>query len=268
MPPQGMPHPQRSRIRGVHHAGCPARSTAPGRRRSNPGRYVVHRLNRTEYGNAIRDLLALDVDVTELLPSDGGDFGFDNIAASLSTSPLLLERYLTAAQRISAHGGRRSERGARDDRIFDQPSSSPQKQHVDGLPLGTRGGTVVRHVFPADGEYKLSGRLVRASRGRLRRRRGQRHAARRSSSRSTARKCIPRQVGGPEDHEVQAKRHRTRRARSIDARMTGTCHRDRRSARRRLHVAREAVPAQDVWQPSLRDSQEVHLVGGLPRLRP
>ena len=63
---------------------------------------MVHRLNRTEYGNAIRDLLALDIDVTELLPSDGANFGFDNIATSLNTSPLLLERYLTAAQRISA----------------------------------------------------------------------------------------------------------------------------------------------------------------------
>ena len=66
-----------------------------------PGRYVAHRLNRTEYQNAIRDLLGLEVDVTDLLPSDAADFGFDNIAAVLRTSPLLLERYLIAAQRIS-----------------------------------------------------------------------------------------------------------------------------------------------------------------------
>src|SRR5205085_9445741 len=66
-----------------------------------PGRYVLHRLNRTEYANAIRDLFGVKIDVTELLPSDGGDFGFDNIATALTTSPLLLERYLTAALRIS-----------------------------------------------------------------------------------------------------------------------------------------------------------------------
>ena len=117
-------------------------------------------LNRTEYGNAIRDLLALDVDVTELLPSDGADFGFDNIASSLRTSPLLLERYLTAAQRIStlAVGDPNVRPGTTEYPISREFS---QSGHIDGLPLGTRGGTQVRHVFPADAEYKLFGRLVR-----------------------------------------------------------------------------------------------------------
>ena len=73
---------------------------------TSPGTYVVHRLNRTEYGNAVRDLLAIDVDVTSLLPSDGGDFGFDNIASSLRTSPLLLERYVTAARQGLLRGPR------------------------------------------------------------------------------------------------------------------------------------------------------------------
>jgi len=159
MPPQGMPHPTEPEYAAFTGwlSGSLDRAWVG---RSSPGRYVVHRLNRTEYGNAIRDLLALDVDVTGLLPSDGANFGFDNIAASLNTSPLLLERYLTAAQRISAQavGDRDVVPGTVE---YSISREFTQKGHVDGLPLGTRGGTVVRHVFPADGEYKLSGRLVR-----------------------------------------------------------------------------------------------------------
>jgi hypothetical protein len=100
MPPQGLPHPKEAEYTGFTTWLASALDRAAAAR-NNPGRYVVHRLNRTEYGNAIRDLLGLEVNVTELLPSDGANFGFDNIAASLRTSPLLLERYLTAAQRIS-----------------------------------------------------------------------------------------------------------------------------------------------------------------------
>src|SRR6185295_10875500 len=106
-----------------------------------------------EYANVIRDLLGLDVDTTELLPSDGANYGFDNIAASLNTSPLLLERYVTAAQRIStmAVGDPEARPGTTEYSISREFS---QSGHVDGLPLGTRGGTVIKHVFPADGEYK------------------------------------------------------------------------------------------------------------------
>ena len=100
MPPQGAPHPAEADYTAFT-AWLSASLDRAWQGKSTPGRYVVHRLNRTEYGNAIRDLLALDIDTAELLPSDGADFGFDNIAASLRTSPLLLERYLTAAQRIS-----------------------------------------------------------------------------------------------------------------------------------------------------------------------
>ena len=104
MPPQGMPHPTEADYVGFTAwlSGSLDRAWAG---KSSPGVYVVHRLNRTEYGNAIRDLLALDVDVSDLLPSDGANFGFDNIAAALKTSPFLLERYLTAAQRISLLAG-------------------------------------------------------------------------------------------------------------------------------------------------------------------
>ena len=101
MPPQGMPHPAEADYVGFTSwlAGSLDRAWEG---RSTPGRYVVHRLNRSEYANVVRDLLSVDVDVTELLPSDGANYGFDNIAASLKTSPLLLERYVAAAQKISA----------------------------------------------------------------------------------------------------------------------------------------------------------------------
>ena len=101
MPPQGVPHPSEADYQAFTTwlSGSLDRAAAV---KNNPGRFVAHRLNRTEYGNAVRDLLALDVNVSDLLPSDGGDRGFDNIATSLRTSPFLLDRYLTAAQRISA----------------------------------------------------------------------------------------------------------------------------------------------------------------------
>ena len=159
MPPQGMPHPAEAEYVGFTTWLATSLDRAWAGK-ATPGRFVVHRLNRTEYGNAIRDLLALDVDVTELLPSDGADFGFDNIAASLKTSPLLLERYVTAAQRIStlAVGDTTAPPGTTEYPISREFS---QNAYIEGLPLGTRGGTVVRHIFPADGEYKLAARLFR-----------------------------------------------------------------------------------------------------------
>ena len=91
MPPQGMPHPTEGEYVGFTSwlSGSLDRAWEG---RNTPGRYVAHRLNRSEYANVIRDLLALDIDMTDWLPSDGANFGFDNIAASLRTSPLLLER--------------------------------------------------------------------------------------------------------------------------------------------------------------------------------
>ena len=101
MPPQGMPHPQPAQLNNLRAFVANGLDRAAAQA-NNPGRYVVHRLNRQEYQNAVRDLLAVNFDATEMLPSDGGDFGFDNIASALKTSPLLLERYLTAALKISS----------------------------------------------------------------------------------------------------------------------------------------------------------------------
>jgi len=121
--------------------------------RLNPGTVVLHRLNRTEYANAIRDLLDLEVDVTTLLPPDDAARGFDNIAGSLTISPTLLESYTSAAARVArmAVGYWKTPTEA----TYLVPSDASQNLHVDGLPFGTRGGLKVRHDFPADGEYKF-----------------------------------------------------------------------------------------------------------------
>jgi hypothetical protein len=120
----------------------------------NPGSVVLHRLNRTEYANVVRDLLDLEIDATTLLPSDDSARGFDNIAGSLTLSPTLLEAYTTAAARVArmAVGYWRSPTES----TYLAPGDTSQNQHVEGLPLGTRGGMLTRHNFPADGEYKFS----------------------------------------------------------------------------------------------------------------
>ena len=159
MPPQGVPHPEPAALNAFANYLTVSLDKAAAAQ-NDPGRYVGHRLNRLEYQNAIRDLVGVDFDAASLLPSDGGDFGFDNIAAALRTSPLLLERYVTAAQRIStlAIGDPKQAPGTVE---YSMPREFSQNTHIEGLPLGTRGGTLVRHVFPADAEYKLAARLFR-----------------------------------------------------------------------------------------------------------
>ena len=122
--------------------------------RTPPGSVVLHRLNRTEYANAIRDLLDLRIDVSALLPPDDSAHGFDNIAGSLTISPTLLESYATAAARVSrmAVGYWKSPTEA----TYLASSDASQNHRLDGMPFGTRGGIVTSHDFPADGEYKFS----------------------------------------------------------------------------------------------------------------
>ncbi len=126
----------------------------------DPGRTeTIRRMNRTEYQNAIRDLLALEIDVTGLLPRDDSSFGFDNVNTG-TISPTLMERYLAAAQKISrlAVGSRLP---APRSRVVIVPADRTQETHADGLPFGTRGGTLIHHTFPADGEYEIQVRLQR-----------------------------------------------------------------------------------------------------------
>ena len=129
-------------------------------RNPNPGRTeTFRRLNRTEYQNAIRDLLALDIDAAALLPKDEASHGFDNVTVG-DLSPTLLDRSILAAQKISklAIGAPRRSQGGETIRL--RPDIT-QEDHVNGLPIGTRGGALIAHTFPMDGEYEFQIRLTR-----------------------------------------------------------------------------------------------------------
>jgi mono/diheme cytochrome c family protein len=159
MPPPGMPRPDKPALDGFvgyFETSLDRAATA----KPNPGRLAMHRLNRAEYANAIRDLLALDVDSAALLPPDDESSGFDNIADVLKMSPSLMERYLSASWNISRMAVGNTEIGASTQTYRVRPDLS-QDQHIDGLPLGTRGGILVKHNFPLDGEYAIKVRLWR-----------------------------------------------------------------------------------------------------------
>ena len=168
MPPTGRPRPDQATIDGVaswlETALDRAAEAVP-----DPGRRpALHRLSRTEYQNAVRDLLALDdlpkeLDIAVMLPADNATSGFDNLAELLFVSPTLMERYLAAARKISRLS-------------LGDPTMLPivdtyqldrdliQDRHLDGLPLGTRGGTSVRSHLPLDGEYLITVQFTRAAR--------------------------------------------------------------------------------------------------------
>ena len=127
----------------------------------DPGRTeAFHRLNRTEYHHAVRDLLDLEIDVAELLPADGASYGFDNIAGVLGVSPTLLERYLASARKIARVAVGRPAPSATAE-VFRLASDLPQDDWVAGMPFGTRGGGAFRHTFPEDAEYDFRVRLAR-----------------------------------------------------------------------------------------------------------
>ena len=116
---------------------------------------ALHRLNRTEYANAIRDLLALDIDVNTLLPADGSSQGFDNLAEALAASPALIQGYVSAAMKISRLAvGDRAMSPAQI--TFAPPAGLAQDRHIEGLPLGTRGGMLIHYAFPLDAEYDFA----------------------------------------------------------------------------------------------------------------
>lgn len=128
--------------------------------RPNPGRTAtIRRLTRTEYRNAIRDLLALDVDVTSLLPADPSSYGFDNVTVA-DLSPTLLDRYVSAAEKISRLAVGRPGRSPGGETIRIPPDVT-QEDHLEGLPIGTRGGALVNYTFPLEGEYEFQIRLTR-----------------------------------------------------------------------------------------------------------
>src|SRR5262245_23294057 len=154
MPPPGMRRPPVAEYDGLRdwlEAEIDRKSAARG---VNPGYVVLHRLNRTEYANVIRDLLDIEIDPAKFLPPDDSARGFDNVAGSLTISPTLLEAYTTAATVIArmAVGDWKGPSEA----SYIVPGDVGQTHHIEGLALGARGGMLVRHNFPADGEYKFS----------------------------------------------------------------------------------------------------------------
>ena len=159
MPPAGSPRPDDATYNQTA-AWLETRLDQAAAANPNPGQPLLHRLNRTEYANAIHDLLDLNVDTTTLLPPDDSAFGFDNIADVLGVSPVLLERYLSVADRISslAVGDPETEPGSDTYRARQDLS---QDQHIEGLPLGTVGGLAIEHTFPLDAEYEFRLSLFR-----------------------------------------------------------------------------------------------------------
>ncbi len=161
MPPVGMPQPnEAARNELIGSLETQLDRAAAGH--PNPGRPILHRMNRAEYGNAIRDLLALKVDASTLLPPDDSAYGFDNISDVLGVSPALQEQYLSAALKIGALavGDPHTTPGSETFRI---PEDLSQNQHIEGMPLGTIGGSRFLYNFPLDAEYVLQAKLYRTN---------------------------------------------------------------------------------------------------------
>ena len=166
MPPQGAPQPEANERAGLI-SWLEAALDRAAAENPNPGRPLVHRLNRTEYANAIRDLLALDVDSSLLLPPDDAAYGFDNVADVLGVSPVLLERYVSAAGKISALavGDPHTAPGSE---VFRVRQDASQDVHIEGLPLGTVGGILINTTLPLDGEYVIAPLYFRTNLGVMR----------------------------------------------------------------------------------------------------
>ena len=153
MPPANAPRPDRAALDGMA-AAVEATIDRAAVASPNPGAPSLHRLNRTEYANAVRDLLDLPIDATALLPGDDSTEGFDNMASVLSVSPALMQAYVSAAARISRLAVGDPTISA-DLTTYQAPRGASQATNREGLPLGTRGGLLVTHVFPLDAEYEF-----------------------------------------------------------------------------------------------------------------
>ena len=152
MPPPGKPRPPRQQVEALAGMLEASLDASP---RAGAAVPALHRLNRNEYANAIRDLFGMQVDVSSMLPPDDASNGFDNMAAGLSISPALIQGYTSAAMKLS-----RSAVGdmtaTETTRVYQAPATLAQDQHLEGLPLGSRGGMRVVHNFPLDAEYHFS----------------------------------------------------------------------------------------------------------------
>src|SRR5438094_5454592 len=158
MPPPGMPRPDQASLDALV-AHLETSIDAAALANPNPGRSPLHRLNRSEYANAVRDLLGVEIDPAEFLPADDEANGFDNIADVLKVSPSLLEQYLSASRKIAALavGDMHTTPVSA---VYRVPPDRAQADHIEGLPLGTRGGILIRHNFPLDGDYDFRVNLL------------------------------------------------------------------------------------------------------------
>jgi hypothetical protein len=154
MPPPGEDQPDQQSI-DTFVSWMEGQLDGAAKAHPDPGNVGLHRLNRTEYQREINRLLGLDVDVKTMLPKDVSSDGFDNVAAVLRVSPAFLDQYITAARNVSRQAiGRASAKPS--SRQYRVNPAADQNEHIDGLPLGTRGGMLVDHYFPADGEYEFN----------------------------------------------------------------------------------------------------------------
>ena len=159
MPPAGRPRPDKSVANEVV-AWLETELDREALKHPNPGRPTLHRLNRSEYRNAVRDLLAVDIDAS-LLPADSAAYGFDNNADALTLSSALTERYLSAAAKISQMALGRPRGSPTPETVFVPSDRNQGVRFSDDLPFGSRGGTSFRYYFPADGEYHFQMRLTK-----------------------------------------------------------------------------------------------------------
>src|SRR5438552_68583 len=163
MPPPNVPQPSEADRLAILKWLETSLDAAPAAK-LNPGRTeTLRRLNRTEYQNAIRDLLALDIDAPSLLPADESGYGFDNVNLS-DLSPTLLNRYISAAQKISRLAVGSTESSLLNDTIL-LPADLTQEDQLPGLPMGTRGGVSTSYTFAQDGEYEIQISLMRSLEG-------------------------------------------------------------------------------------------------------
>jgi hypothetical protein len=164
MPPLGVRRPDPAAYQALIESMESAldRAAAANPKFVPPG---IHRANRAEYANSIHDVLELQIDPAEFLPVDDSSYGFDNVASSLGVSPALVEGYMSAAAKISRLA--LGHETAPSQKKFIAPQDYSQEGHVEGLPLGTRGGMLINYNFPADGEYVISWFPVRGNTGEL-----------------------------------------------------------------------------------------------------
>jgi hypothetical protein len=227
----------------------------------NPGLKSLHRLNRTEYGNAIRDLLALEINSSAMLPNDSEAYGFDNIADVLGTDPSLMDRYLSAAWKITsaAMGDTDIAPAVTTYRV---PPDRSQTDHIEGLPFGTRGGMLVSHHFPVDGEYVIRPRLWRNTVDVMR---GTETPHDLEVSLDGGRVSLTR-FGGPDD-EVAAQMFPGKTADEIDARFE-----TRMTVAAGQHdvgvtfAKKSSATRQEVLQPFAREKHDARMDVGIPEL--